>query len=315
MKEAHALFCGGWSIKESQVFISTLQHLLTAATKTDDEPDAAKTTRCWATPQRWLLTLDTPSLRAALWNPSTKEKVELPSMEKDLPRNCKCLLSREPGSRAGCVVVVVVDDEPVIWFCRVGGERWSRHEYEIIVEKPRGSPNFRLVKKQSFEEAGCATNLISPDEETRTEYILEGHSWKRIRIPSDGHGSHRFQIRSIAAVDGKFYFDVSPSKLGVLDFLPGPTFTMMDTKGARVAWDSWELAFPHLAESRGRLYLFVIAHNSLASIALYKMDFSSLAWSKVDRVYDQVFFLGRLHFSASYSAWELGLTQCNVYYL
>ncbi|KAM3404655.1 hypothetical protein ACQJBY_007638 [Aegilops geniculata] len=69
MNEAHALFCGGWGVKESQVFMSTLQHLLTAATKADD-PDAAKT-RCWATPQRWLLTLDTASLRAALWNPST----------------------------------------------------------------------------------------------------------------------------------------------------------------------------------------------------------------------------------------------------
>ena len=46
MKEAHALFCGGWSIKESQVFISTLQHLLTAATKIKtDDPDAAKKTR------------------------------------------------------------------------------------------------------------------------------------------------------------------------------------------------------------------------------------------------------------------------------
>ncbi|XBH83141.1 hypothetical protein VPH35_071634 [Triticum aestivum] len=188
MKEAHALFCGGWSTKESQVFISTLQHLLTAATKIKtDDPDAAKKTRVCKPP---------------------------------------------------------------------------------------------------------------------------------LRISSDGHGNHRFQIRSIAAIDGKFYFDVTSSKLGVLDFLPGPAFTMMETNGAKVAWDSWELAFPHLVESRGGLYLFVITHNALAGIALYQMDFSSLAWSKVvDRVYDRVFFLGRLHSAASYAAWELGLTQGNVYYL
>ncbi|KAM3294278.1 hypothetical protein ACQJBY_037286 [Aegilops geniculata] len=314
MKEIHTLFCCGSSIKESQVFVNTLQHLLTTET---NEHDAAKT-RCWATPQRWLLTLDTPSLRAALWNPSTKKKVELPSMEKDLPENCKCLLSREPGSRAGCVVLVVDDDEPVIWFCHVGGEQWTRHEYEIIVEKPWGSPNFLLLKRHC--EEGCA-NLVSSEEETRTEYILEGHNWKRIRISSDGHGTsagnrcERFKIRSIAVIEGKFYFDVSSSKLGVLEFVPDPTFTMMDTKRVKVSWDSWELAFPHLVESRGRLYLFVITHNSLASIALYKMDFSSLAWSRVDRLYDQVFFLGRLHSTASYSAWELGLTQGNVYYL
>jgi hypothetical protein len=45
------------------------------------------------------------------------------------------------------------------------------------------------------------------------------------------------------------------------------------------------------------------------------MDFSRLAWSTVDGLYDQVFFLGRLHFTASYSAWELGLKQGNIYFL
>lgn len=314
MKEIHTLFCCGWSTKESQVFVSTLQHLLTTK---NNEHDAAKT-RCWATPQRWLLTLDTASLCAALWNPSTQKKVQLPSMDKDLPQNCKCVLSREPLSRAGCVVLVVDDDEPVIWYCRVGGEQWTRHKYEITVQKPWGSPFF-LLKRQCDEEHA---DLISPDEETVSEYMSEGCSnWKRIRISSDGNGtsagnhSQRFQIRSIAAIEGKFYFDVSSSKLGVLEFLPDPMFTMINTERVKVAWDSWELAFPHLVESRGKLYLFVISQNNLSSVAFYKMDFSRLAWSSVDRIYDQVFFLGRLHFTSSYSAWELGLRQGDVYYL
>jgi hypothetical protein len=215
------------------------------------------------------------------------------------------------------VVLVVDDDEPVIWYCRVGGEQWIRHEYEITVQKPRCSPIFLLKTQRDH------ANSISPNLETVVEYIPEEcFNWKRIRISSDGHGttaagnrSERFQIRSIAAVEGKFYFDVSSSKLGVLEFLPDPTFTTLNTERVKVAWDSWELAFPHLVESRGRLYLFVITQNNLSSVAFYKMDFDRLAWSSVDRIYDQVFFLGRLHFTASYSACELGLRQGDVYYL
>ena len=117
-------------------------------------------------------------------------------------------------------------------------------------------------------------------------------------------------------MEGKFYFDVSSSKLGVLEFAPaGPTFATIETERVWVAQDSWELAFPHLVESRGRLYLFVITQNNLSSVALYRMDFSRLEWSAVDRVYDQVFFLGSLRFTASYAAWELGLRQGDVYYL
>lgn len=317
MKETHALFCGGWGVKESQVFISTLQHLLTAATKTDD-PDAAKT-RCWATPQRWLLTLDTTSLRAALWNPSSKKKVDLPSMDNDFPQNCKCLLSREPDSRAGCVVLVVDDDEPVIWFCRVGGAQWSRHEYDITVEKPRGSHVVVLLKDEDE-----LAHFSRDGETVPSVFVLEKHNWKGVRVSSSndnpggtwaGNRSERLQLRSIAAVDGKFYFDVSASKLGVLDFLPGPMFTTLDTERLRVERSCWELAFSHLVESRGRLYLLAMTGSALSSMELYEMDFSKLAWSPVDRVDDQVFLLGRLRFTASCSAWELGLTQGDVYYL
>ena len=123
--------------------------------------------------------------------------------------------------------------------------------------------------------------------------------------------SERIQIRSIVAVERKFYFDMSPSKLGVLEFHPEPTFTTLEFERLPIAEYCWESSSPHLVESRGRLFLAVRARGH----HLYKMDFSRLAWSTVDGLYDQVFFLCRLHFTASYSAWELGLKQGNIYFL
>jgi len=264
--------------------------------------------RCWATPQRWLLTLDMISFRAALWNPFNLDKVELPSLENNLPQNCKCLLSCEPVS-PGCVVLVVDADEPVIWFCYVGGKKWTRHEYNIIVEIP-WLPLFLSTKRRCEEEHRRRCSR----EEVSSEFILEdgNYNGKRTRISSDaGQGmtaadpSERIQIRSIVAVERKFYFDMSPTKLGVLEFHPEPTFTTLEFERLPIAEYCWESSSPHLVESRGRLFLAVRARGH----HLYKMDFSRLAWSTVDGLYDQVFFLGRLHFTASYSAWELGLKQ------
>jgi hypothetical protein len=308
MKEVHALVCHGSRLKESQVFVSMFEQLSIKASKCR-MPKA----RCWATPQRWLLTLDMISFRAALWNPFNLDKVELPSLENNLPQNCKCLLSCEPVS-PGCVVLVVDADEPVIWFCYVRGKKWTRHEYNIIVEKP-WLPSFLSLKRRCEEQYQRRCSR----EEVSSEFILDGNcNGKRTRISSDaGHGmmaadpSERIQIRSIVAVERKFYFDMSPSKLGVLEFHPEPTFTTLEFKRLPIAEYSWESSSPHLVESRGRLFLAVRARGH----HLYKMDFSRLAWSTVDCLYDQVFFLGRLHFTASYSAWELGLQQGNIYFL
>ncbi|KAL6894145.1 hypothetical protein ACP4OV_008243 [Aristida adscensionis] len=309
MKEMHALLCRGPPIKRAQVFISMLEQLLLKGS----EYDMAKT-RCWATPQLWLLAVDGFSLCASLWNPLNLQKVELPSLLEDLPKNCKCLLSCEPVS-ARCVVLIVDADEPVIWFCRVGGKEWTKHEYNIAIERPVSQ--FMLSKEASDEE------LADPRfrEQVFLEYLSRGdHSRQTAIIWIDGRdaasedSSQRFLIRSIAAVEGKFYFDISSSALGVLEFAPNPTFTTVEFEMLSVPFNSWERASPHLVESRGKLFLVAKFHNCLSQ-SLYKMDFSKLAWCRVYSLYDQVFCLGRFNCTASYSAWELGLTQGNVYYL
>uniref|UniRef100_A0A0D9VYL4 Uncharacterized protein n=1 Tax=Leersia perrieri TaxID=77586 RepID=A0A0D9VYL4_9ORYZ len=178
-------------------------------------------------------------------------------MEKNFPENCKCLLSYEPKSPR-CVVLVVDADEPVIWFCRVGGKEWTRHEYTITVEK---SPIlfFYLPYRELKDE--CAEH--SSHGETSSEHISSGEgNAKRRRISNDVHDSgsanesrcyERFKIGSIVSIDEKFYFDISTSELGVIEFTPNPTFSTIKFKTLTVARNCWELAFPHLVESRGRL--------------------------------------------------------------
>lgn len=147
------------------------------------------------------------------------------------------------------------------------------HEYSITVEKTR-FPFIMSSKKQREEE--CAHQ--SSHRQASSEFIFKGNcNGERTRISNDGHvtvilgHSERFQIRSIAAVEGKFYFEMSSSELGVLEFIPNPTFSTLKFERLPVPHYRWEFAFPHLVESRGRLFLVVQIQDSLSSIALYKM--------------------------------------------
>uniref|UniRef100_A0A0E0D659 KIB1-4 beta-propeller domain-containing protein n=1 Tax=Oryza meridionalis TaxID=40149 RepID=A0A0E0D659_9ORYZ len=120
------------------------------------------------------------------------------------------------------------------------------------------------------------------------------------------------KIQSIVAIDEKFYFDISASELGVIKLNPNLTFTTIQLKTLKVSRNCWELALPHLVvESHGRLHLVVYDRNCIRNMCLFEMDFSRLEWCSVDRLYDQVFFVGKLHFTASYSARELGLKAFN----
>ncbi|EEC76123.1 hypothetical protein OsI_13392 [Oryza sativa Indica Group] len=134
-------------------------------------------------------------------------------------------------------------------------------------------------------------------------------------LQNENRHYERFKIQSIVAIDEKFYFDISASELGVIKLNPNPTFTTIQVKTLKVSRNCWELAFPHLVvESRGRLYLVVYDRHCIRDMCLFKMDFSRLEWCSVDRLYDQIFFVGKLHFTASYCARQLGLKQGNIYY-
>jgi hypothetical protein len=60
-----------------------------------------------------------------------------------------------------------------------------------------------------------------------------------MNLNNEVNESERIQIRSIVAVERKFYFDMSPSKLGVLEFHPEPTFTTLEFERLPIAEYCW----------------------------------------------------------------------------
>ncbi|GJM94537.1 hypothetical protein PR202_ga11189 [Eleusine coracana subsp. coracana] len=65
-----------------------------------------------------------------LWRPEDGNRIALPSMEKNLPLDCKCILSNKPSS-SSCVVMVLDLYGFDYWVCPIGGSEWERHGYSI----------------------------------------------------------------------------------------------------------------------------------------------------------------------------------------
>jgi hypothetical protein len=224
--------------------------------------------RVWATQHCWLLVVDPVSLHAALWDPVARDRVNLPRLTKDLPRNCKCLLSHEKPTSHGCLVLVVDLDSPVLWYCRVSHHNWYSHEYSF--EKHPG-----------------------------------------------------FQIQSIAAIHGDFYFSVSPTELVCMElmcyeFNPEPRFMTIEHGKIWLAGGfPLEKAPQHLVESRQDLLVFIQYYpmniGGYKNFGVWKMDFLKREWTKVYPLNDRVLLVGPWRFAESLPASELGVEHSCVY--
>jgi hypothetical protein len=226
-----------------------------------------------------VLALDPASLRTFLWRPEDGERIALPDMEEDFPTNCKCVLSDKPG--AGFCAVMVLDlDEFEYWLCTVGGSKWERHAYTLTMYNAQDEP-------------------------------VERHMASR----------HAF-----AAVGGKVYYEFTGNELGFVEFDPAdpePIHGMIDVDHVDIP-DGVPMWSSYLVESCGEVFQVVVifdGHNvhKVAEVAVYRMDFSTPAWCKVDRIGDRVFLLGgdrigESNFGASCSAGEHGLPGNCIYF-
>jgi hypothetical protein len=85
----------------------------------------------WITPQGWFLILHRDSGATSLWNPFTRQKINLPADEEEflIENTTRCLLSHKPTD-PNCIVLVVDCRDTVLWYCRPEGNHWFKHTYE-----------------------------------------------------------------------------------------------------------------------------------------------------------------------------------------
>uniref|UniRef100_A0A0D9V1Y2 KIB1-4 beta-propeller domain-containing protein n=1 Tax=Leersia perrieri TaxID=77586 RepID=A0A0D9V1Y2_9ORYZ len=95
-----------------------------------------------ATPLGWILVRESAGGSTYLLDPQSRRqdnKIQLPPLagiEDDVLMFSNCLLTDQPNSPAGCVVLVVHPIDPVIWYHHMGttSSEWIRHEYDIGIQ-------------------------------------------------------------------------------------------------------------------------------------------------------------------------------------
>ncbi|BAF24971.1 uncharacterized protein [Oryza sativa Japonica Group] len=241
------------------------------------------------TPQGWVLVLSSssaPEMSTFLLDPRDGRKVGLPPLdESELPTARKCVLS-DNAPDAGAGVVVLSLQGPAVWFCRVGGERWSTHTYDMgYFSLP---VEYRAPKKRHlFDVAGVGGRF----------YFCEDKDFSLGTLDFTGDGEVALVAVSVPGID---------------DIFPSP--------------DSSGIAATYLVESRGDLYLAAVvflgfrAEGPPHKFSVYRMDFSAAgpAWRRTaDIGGDRAFVLGGGgggNFGASCSASGCGVRANCLYW-
>ncbi|KAF7065403.1 hypothetical protein CFC21_071509 [Triticum aestivum] len=238
----------------------------------------------WTTPQGWMLMSHPDSHDTFLWNPFTHERIGLPPDEDDfLPSTrIRCLLSHRPTD-PDCVVVVVNCRDTILWYCHPGANRWSSHMYDYT----GGNQWF-----------------------TNMQDVVAHDQIRRAAVRS---------MSSLTAVGGKFYAHMS-DRVVRLEFLPNPTFTTIPAEEASNTGYSYTCSHSSLLESCGELFSLIMKHptvcdHKVAQIEVQKLDLSTRAWVKVDKLDDRVFFVDSGCLGASLGAKEVGLKGNCIYFV
>jgi hypothetical protein len=237
--------------------------------------------RCFETPHGWILALDPASLRTFLWRPEDGERITMPSMDKDLPMNCKCLLSDKP-SASFCAVMVLDLDDFDYWLCPIGGSKWERHGYTLTMYNAKDQP-------------------------------VETHMARRHGIAAVG-GKVYFEFTGNEL--GFVEFDSVDHKpnLGMIEVDMIDTPHSMPLLSSYLVESCGELFLVVVFFDGDNVH-------KIAEVAVCKMDFSTPAWCKVEMIGDDRVFLlggdriGVSNFGASCSASQHGLTGNCLYFL
>uniref|UniRef100_A0A0E0JTA7 KIB1-4 beta-propeller domain-containing protein n=1 Tax=Oryza punctata TaxID=4537 RepID=A0A0E0JTA7_ORYPU len=171
---------------------------------------------------------------------------------------------------------------------------------------------------------GCVVLLVEP-EDTIIWYcrIGQDEEWARHEYdigtqplipPVNGKDHEKVPITSIAACQGKFYFNGRFDSISVLEFTPAPTFSFI---AITEPLDFWGAASVLLVESESELYmvsqLFDYYLEYICDVTVHKMDFSKHQWCTAEDIGGHAFLIASRYFGASRSADECGLEKDCVY--
>ncbi|TVU09413.1 hypothetical protein EJB05_42885, partial [Eragrostis curvula] len=157
-----------------------------------------------ATPQGWILVVANSGSELSLTyllDPQTTSRVALPELEEDdLPEQRKCVLSGNDATAEGCGVLVLDMTSPAMWFCRIGGSRWSRHGYDIgCYNLP---PSYCPVpkKRNIFDMAAVGGRFFFFESDTSSEVGT-------LDFTEGPEPEARMGVIAVPSLDGDFYGD------------------------------------------------------------------------------------------------------------
>ncbi|BAS86664.1 Os03g0779600 [Oryza sativa Japonica Group] len=156
---------------------------------------------------------------------------------------------------------------------------------------------------------GCVVLLVEPVG-TIIWYchIGDDDKWDHEKVP----------ICSIAAFQGKFYFNGDFESIGVLEFSPEPTFSSITITDPIIGGlGVVGMANVYLVESLDELYMVCQMYDSemetIYDVTVYRMDFSKQQWCVAEDIGGRAFLTASCYFGASRSADEYGLEKDCVY--
>ncbi|CAO2182019.1 unnamed protein product [Urochloa humidicola] len=269
----------------------------------DDADELLRNKTICPTARGLLLVRDPDTMATFLWSPQPQEDgdhqiiINLPplqGLDDATLMHSHCVLSDEPSSAAGCVVLLVDGcDDTLMWYCHPGDgdDAWVKHEYDVgNITLPYEYKGSRHMKIPICPVAACRGKFYfngGPDED-----------------------------------------------LGVLEFCPDPVFTSIaiddddsyeseDDEGCYED-EGYNSSGPNpgasdfLVESGDELYRVTLLYATMSRDRIHqgfvqKMDFSARRWRDVDHLGGRTFLLSSFYFGAS--CYGGGLRQDCVYFV
>ncbi|KAL6907430.1 hypothetical protein ACP4OV_002469 [Aristida adscensionis] len=183
------------------------------------------------------------------------------------------------------------------------------------------SRQFRCAVSDKPTNDGCIVVILHPNAAAFWYCSIGGAKWIRHNydvgsMPFSMRGlvRRKIVITHLTPCDGKFYFSISTTKYGVLEFTPHPVTRLMEVQGMPCDFMAQVCSFEMDGEPHEFLAYFYKDPSIVTSIAVYKMDVAGQRWCKLDGIGDRALLWSGSHGEGGCcSASKFGLEPNCVY--